>query len=133
MTTDHSLGDEPAMFDRPSEAPAPLTPIRSGEQVTRLHSEWRRMESHPTNSRFSRRRRQLTGLVNRALGRGEHEFLADLVRAIDAVAERCDEIAERLQNQQRVTEQVATTLGTEVTQLRAALLDVARRVAGPHG
>jgi hypothetical protein len=112
----------PVMFDYPSDAPPPLTPLRGGAEITRIHDYWTRLDSpvtdtrSPTVNRLVRRGRRI---ALRALGRSDHDFLADLTRSIDAVAARCDELAEQLARQQHLAETLARTLGEEVTRLRA--------------
>ena len=43
------------------------------------------------------------------------------MRAVDAVAERCDELSERAANLEVIVDDLARILGEEVTQLRAAV------------
>jgi hypothetical protein len=112
------------MYSRPTEAPEALVPVRSGESVIKLHTEWARLNgastppaSEPTSGGW---RARLRG-AQRALGRADREFLGDLVRAVDVLALRCDELAERLANQQAITGETAEILGQEVTRLRAAV------------
>jgi hypothetical protein len=47
-------------------------------------------------------------------------MIADLIRAIDAVAARCDVIADRLDHQNVVVNDAVTIFGEELTRLRAA-------------
>jgi hypothetical protein len=49
------------------------------------------------------------------------DFLGDLVRAVDEVAARCDELSERLNILTITADDLARSLGEEVTQLRAAV------------
>ena len=46
-------------------------------------------------------------------------MIADLIRAIDAVAARCDVIADRLDHQNVVVNDAITIFGEELTRLRA--------------
>jgi hypothetical protein len=113
----------PSMFSRPTDAPEPLPPIRSGAYVSALHSEWARRhgqwaDSGPTWRRMARRARSR---LQRSLGGADTQLLGDLVRAVDALAARCDEMTARLSNQEAVVAELAQTLGREVTRLRATV------------
>jgi hypothetical protein len=120
--------DPPAMFSRPADAPAPMAPIRGIPELTRIHVEWQRMHTtpeaalQPTGGRL---RRKAKALINRAVGNADRELMGDLIRAIDAVATRCDELAERLSSQQIVIGDAARIFGEEITQLRAATARIA--------
>jgi hypothetical protein len=57
----------------------------------------------------------------RVRGQADHELIGDLIRAVDSLAVRCDELTDRLQHQQVITGELAASLGQEVTRLRAAL------------
>jgi tetrahydromethanopterin S-methyltransferase subunit B len=52
---------------------------------------------------------------------GHGELLADLIRAIDAIAARCDELSGRVEKLEVVADDLARVLGEEVTHLRAAV------------
>lgn len=113
----------PSMFTRPSDPPIPLPSIHGDARVTTLHAEWSRINSMvpQSSSIVGRIRQRGARYINRITGRADHAFLADLIRAVDAIAERCDELSERLSSNQLVVDEVASILGEEVTQLRAAV------------
>jgi hypothetical protein len=48
-------------------------------------------------------------------------MLGDLIRAIDAVATRCDELSDRVSSLEVSVDDMARILGEEVTRLRAAV------------
>jgi hypothetical protein len=64
-------------------------------------------------------------------------MIADLIRAIDAVAARCDVIADRLDHQNVVVNDAVTIFGEELTRLRAesapVLGDAERPSPSPPG
>ncbi len=114
----------PVMFDLPSDAPPPLPSIRGGSEVTRIHDQWRHLNATrvpPGSSLIPRQIHRVRSLAHRFLGRSDHEFLADLTRAVDAVAARCDEISDQLSRQQLLTQNIAESLGQELTRLRALI------------
>lgn len=112
----------PRMFPHPTEAPAALDSVRGSDEVTRLHRAWAHMAAgaSPTTG-GGRVRAKARGIVQRFRGQAEHELLGDLIRAVDSLAVRCDELTNRLQHQQAITGELAESLGQEVTRLRAAL------------
>jgi hypothetical protein len=119
-------GEAPTMFDFPVDQPPVFASIRSGVEVSRIHSQWRLLSSNQDSqlvSPWARVLRKVRSWVNRVLGRTEHEFLADLIRAIDVLAARSDEISDQLGRQQHLLENVARILGEEVTHLRAKAAD----------
>ncbi len=58
-------------------------------------------------------------------------MIGDLIRAVDAVAARCDEISERLAQQQIVLNDAVTILGEELTRLRAESAPLVGRARQP--
>jgi hypothetical protein len=68
-----------------------------------------------------RLRTKLRVAASRITNRADHRLLGYLVRAVDAVAERCDELSERAANLEVIVDDLARILGEEVTQLRAAV------------
>lgn len=110
----------PEMFRRPSDPPGPLPPLRAGDEVGRLHTEWARI--HPATSdadnRAGRLRNRATVVARLARG-ADHRLIGDLIRAIDAIAGRVDELSERVNNLETITDDLAGALSEEVSQLRA--------------
>ena len=75
--------------------------------------------------------RKARSLADRGLGRPDREVMANLIRAVDAVAARCDELLERLTSQQVSIDDMATIYGEELTRMRAELARVASRARPP--
>jgi hypothetical protein len=110
--------DAPRMFQRSSDVPPPLPHLRHGEQISRLHSEWIVRIVPPTRPSSGQRAiRVIRRVANRA-GSVDREIVADLIRAIDALATRCDELADRLEHQQIVVDDAVNIFGEELTRLR---------------
>lgn len=117
-------GDAPSMFSRPTDAPDPLPPLRGSEHVQALHRKWQHIsatsageEAEPWR-RLGRRARRY---VHRGLGSADLDVVADLIRAVDAVSARCDELAERLSAQQVVVAEIADIFSEELTRIRSAI------------
>jgi hypothetical protein len=116
------IGDAPPkLLARPADAPEPFTHLRGQDVIGSLHSVW--AASFGPSSLPGRLRRRTLGV------RRERELIGSLIRAVDAVALRCDEIADRLASQEALVEEVVASYGEDMTQLRVALL--AMRAALP--
>jgi hypothetical protein len=126
---DTNQGTPPAMFDLPADPPPTLSPIRGSAEIATIHERWSQMATGTplSASRWSSMLRKSRSVMNRLLGRSDHDFLADLTRAIDAVAARCDEISDQLARQQILTNNIAESLGEEVTRLRANVAQLHER------
>jgi hypothetical protein len=126
-------GEAPSMFSRPADAPDPLPPLRSSEHIAALHREWQRL-SAPTTADESEQWRRLgrtaKRYVRRGLGSADHDIVADLIRAVDAISARCDELSERLSAQQVVVDEIANIFGEELTRIRSAVAPLIARESG---
>jgi len=123
LSPDGQPGDPtPSMFRRAADVHDPLPPVRQAEDVVKLHREWIRISAPPAGQSGAPWPR-LVRMVRRIVGKGpgvvEREMIADLIRAIDAVAARCDVIADRLDHQNVVVNDAVTIFGEELTRLRA--------------
>ena len=114
----------PRMFQRASDVHVPLPPVRQDAQLVKLHREWVRVTAPPAGPSTALRSR-LVRLVRRLTNRGpggfDREMIGDLIRAIDAVAARCDAILDHLTHQDVVVDEAVTIFGEELTRLRAEL------------
>ena len=121
--TDALRGDPtPSMFQRAADVHEPLRPVREADDVVKMHRAWIRLSTPPSGQStalWPRLVRLLRRVVNRGPGTVDREMIADLIRAIDAVAARCDVIADRLDHQNIVVNDAVTIFGEELTRLRA--------------
>jgi hypothetical protein len=109
----------PRMFTRPSDVSDPFTPLRHSAEIAKLHREWIvRIVPPAKPSAGQRAIRVVRRMANRA-GSVDREIIADVIRAIDALANRCDELSDRLEHQHIVLDDAVTILGEEITRLRA--------------
>jgi hypothetical protein len=112
----------PATYSRPTDPPPALTPVRASSPQVELHQAWQQSASTtPGATPSATLGHQARRLVNRGLGRTDRELIAQLIRAVDTVAARCDELSDRLASQQVLLDEVATALTEEVTAIRAKL------------
>ena len=124
----------PSMFQRAADVHDALPPVRQADDVVKLHREWIRI-STPQAGQSRALWSRLVRVVRRVAGRGpgavDREMIADLIRAIDAVAARCDVIADRLDHQNVVVNDAVTIFGEELTRLRAESAPVLGDDGGP--
>ena len=79
------------MLPRPSEAPEPSSPMRPGEELTRLLAAWSRIHAAAAQSSpASRFKRSVRSTARRVVGQTDQALSGDLIRAVDALAARCD-------------------------------------------
>lgn len=109
----------PSMFQRSSDVPSPLQHVRHGEQISKLHSEWIVRIVPPVRPSAGQRAIRVIRRVSNRTGSVDREIVADLIRAIDALANRCDELSDRLEHQSIVLNDAVTIFGEELTRLRA--------------
>jgi hypothetical protein len=117
-----SADPTPSMFRRAADVHEPLPPVREADDVVKLHREWIRISMPPAGQStglWPRLVGRLRRITRRAPGAVDREMIADLIRAIDAVAARCDVIADRLDHQNVVVNDAVTIFGEELTRLRA--------------
>jgi hypothetical protein len=121
---EQSAAPAPRMFQRASDVPDPLPSVRHGGDVATLHREWTSIatsiegEGTSWRHRFARLARRMTGRGSLGVDR---VMIANLIRAIDAVAERCDVLTERLAHQDIVVDDAVNIFGEELTRIRVQL------------
>jgi hypothetical protein len=120
----------PRMFQRPPDVTDQLKQLRHGPEIAKLHREWIiRIVPPAKPSTGQRGIRVVRRILNRA-GSVDREIIADVIRAIDALALRCDELTDRLEHQHIILNDAVTILGEELTRLRA---EVGPVTGGPGG
>ncbi len=116
----------PRMFKRSADLSDRLEALRHSAEFSRLHSEWLIRIVPPVKPSVGQRGIRV---VRRILNRWQsvdREIIADVIRAIDALALRCDELSDRLEHQRIVLDDAVTILGEEVTRVRAESGQLAR-------
>jgi hypothetical protein len=109
----------PKMYSRPTETSERLTSIRASTHVTALHTKWARLRGE--DSALSRGHQKVAAAARRIVGTSDTILIGDLIRAIDALAERCDELTSRLARQEEITAEIAGSLGQDVARLQATI------------
>jgi hypothetical protein len=107
------------MFSRPADAPAPLTRLSDGE-AGQIFGQVFAYEAA--------RGRSLRARLGRISGRADRRLLFALATVTQELLMRCDELAQRLERQEAVTEDVTGAFGEDVTRLRAEVERLRRQV-----
>jgi hypothetical protein len=108
----------PRMFKRPSDIFDRFPPLRHGAEIAKLHREWIVRIVPPAKPSLGQRAVRVVRRVANRAGSVDREIIADVIRAIDALATRCDELSDRLEHQHIILDDAVTILGEEITRLR---------------
>jgi hypothetical protein len=115
----------PDTYTRPLDPGEDLPSIRGAEQISVLHLRWSRRPTFKDSTSIRARLVAKTrGMVERIFRGSDDALLGDLVRAADALAVRCDQLAGRLSSLEVTLSEVASVLGRDVTLLRARVEDL---------
>jgi len=120
----HQIGppDPPALLDHAVGSAPPLGSIRQTPEITEMHDAWLRI--HGPDSSASGIRRRTMHRLGAASSDAEHaarELTGDLIRAVDVLAQRCDDLAARLSSLEELVEEVITVMAADLVAIRAAL------------
>jgi hypothetical protein len=129
----HGGADEPpAMLRHAIDAAPRLDPIQGGDAVASMHQTWARIAAAHRGDGGLRHRveRLVPGLSGEV--RDDRELIGDLIRAADALAARCDELAERVMTLEAALAEMIEVFGADLTRLRAAVAH-GDEVRSPHG
>jgi hypothetical protein len=118
MRPDAESGAAPGVFRRPTDVPPRLDHIGDAEAVRALRHELSIRQGRAEASR----RRKVRAVAGWITGRSRRRLLISLGAATIALAEQSDRLADRLMTQEEITQDVAATLGEELTRLRAEIL-----------
>jgi len=129
----------PPTLSRPVRPDAPLGPIRDSDTVAGLHREWSSGDGAAASTvgtllgRAEAALRSLaTGLSNPAQRR-DRALIGSLIRAVDTLATRCDELAVRVESLETVLGEVADAASADLTRIRALVSGSGSIAAGPTG
>lgn len=136
----HRLGAPPRMLRQPPGAGAPLLPLQPGETIGTLHREWARLHDEsaaappPGRGALASARARLKSVAAqgaRPALEADRALIGDLIRAVDTLAARADELAGRLIALESLVEEVVVVTSEDLTNVRAALGHVAGAPAPP--
>ncbi|MGH9093481.1 MAG: hypothetical protein ACRDZR_19175 [Acidimicrobiales bacterium] len=131
---DPGEADAPTLLHHPPGAKAPLPPVRHGEELTAVHRAWADAHAaeHPPDHAAgragldavkARARARLASAAAAAMpDRGPRDaVVGDLIRAVDALASRVDELGGRLVALEELVEEVVVVTSEDLTRVRAAV------------
>jgi hypothetical protein len=107
------------MFSRPTDAPAPLTRLGDGEAGQVFNQVWAYEQT---------RGGSLRAWLGRISGRADRRLLFALATVTQELLIRLDEVAQRLERQETLTEDVTGAFGEDVTQMRVEVERLRRLV-----
>lgn len=135
-------GAAPSAMRRSPEPRPPLPPVHTGDEVAAVHRRW--AEVHATAGgrpaagdraagdraagdraagALARVRDRVLRPVSAAAGTAQQEdrsLIGDLVRAVDAIARRVDELSGRLGDLEHVVQEAVAVLSEDLVRLRAS-------------
>jgi hypothetical protein len=120
--------DPPSLLEHPAGVSTPLEALRSSPEIAEIHAAWIRLHGVQPTTLAARALRRM-GAATAAAEGSSRELTGDLVRAVDAVAQRCDDLAARLANLEELVQEVITVLGGDLVRLRASAIGPAARSA----
>ena len=134
---DLGADDAPILLSRAIGTAPPFPPVREDEDLLALHQEWARLhegDDRPAGAASGVRGRirgRVAATAAEASGPGHREnraLIGALIRATEALAVRCDELAGRVADLEDVLEEVVNVVSEDLVHVRAALGPAA---AGP--
>ena len=142
----HDLGetDAPTVLSRPPGPGAPLPSVQQGDEVGAVHRAW--ADAHAAREGAAKAaatagsgggldavKARLKARISSAAASGlpdqdaDRQVVGDLIRAVDALAHRIDELGGRLMALEQLVEEVVVVASEDLTRVRAALTDGGRR------
>jgi hypothetical protein len=120
--SDHGeFAPTPKLLRRPADAPPPLPPVHDTDTIRTLHLGWAQSFGGDDSGVLGRLRRLVWSK------KADRELLGALIRAVDVLAVRCDELADQLATMAGVTDDVTAAFGEDLTHLRAELIAARRQ------
>lgn len=131
---DVGAGQPPSLLRRPPGASAPLPPVQHGEELAAVHRAWAEADAHhggPIPAAGGRRLGAVWARVRAGVAAAtasappdhgtDRAVVGDLIRAVDALARRVDELGGRLAALDELVEEVVVVTGEDLARVRAAL------------
>jgi hypothetical protein len=137
--------DAPAVLSRPPGPGAPLPSVQHGDEVEAVHRAWADAHaareaaasgesSASTGGGLDAIKARVKARISSAAAAGlpdpgvDRRVVGDLIRAVDALAHRIDELGGRLVALEELVEEVVVVASEDLTRVRAALTG-----GGAHG
>jgi hypothetical protein len=137
-TGDPHFPAAPRLLSRPAEPPALPPPLRETDEIASLHVKFARLVSGTSGEAplaaassgggssgagggVRAKVRARVAAVARADAGVDREFMGSLVRAVAALAERVDEITQRVGHLEHLVEEVVDRVSEDLVRVQAAL------------
>ena len=123
----HMADSAPMLLREPIDGGTALAPLRAAAEISEMHRRWADISnsgSEPVadgSVRLLERARRLIRGGRAHASQGNLELTGSLIRAIDSVAQRSDEIVDRLQALEHHLDDVMTVLSEDLQKVRALL------------
>ena len=140
------VGDPPALLQNPPGPSAPLPPVQSAEELAAVHRDWAQAHAaddpgsgqeaagrHGIDAVKTKVRNRISAAAASVLPEQEVDrlLIGDLIRAVDTLARRVDEIGGRVAALEQLVEEVVVVASGELTRLRAAVKPAGDPTHGP--
>ena len=131
--------EPPGLLGRPVDGSPPPPPIRESAELSAVHEGWVRVHAGDDRSGGAQTglraqaRQRLASLAADAVGKDQRDdraLIGSLIRAVDALAQRNDELSGRLAQLETLVGEVIDVLGRDLTVVRAVLDDLPHTGAG---
>jgi hypothetical protein len=129
----------PTLLEHPPAEPASRPPIVEDPAIVELHRAWADLHepaAAPEAAAVMDRVRQRAEVAaRRAAGvatRSERSLIGQLIRANDVLAQRSDELSNRVADLEALTRELVAIVSEELTELRAALHSADERTSAPR-
>lgn len=141
--------DAPTVLSHPPGPGAPLPSVQHGDEVEAVHRAW--ADAHTSREEAAKAgasvasgggldavKARVKARISSAAAAGlpdqdaDRRVVGDLIRAVDALAQRIDELGGRLMALEALVEEVVVVASEDLTRVRAALTDGRSRDDQPN-
>lgn len=122
--------DPPAVLRRPAGGAPPPPPVREDPDVVAVHQAWAHVHAAGDQAPAAgtgvrgKVRSRVTTAVTEVAGpaqRDDRALIGHLIRAVDVLAHRCDELGGRVAELEALVEEVVNVVGEDLVRVRALL------------